>query len=233
MIFRSIEWAESPFFLYVAYNAPHFPLQAPRDEIEKELDTYRKGWDQIRDSRFQKMKMLGLLNDHVRLPARGHVTAVPDRNADSPYYDQNIPAWTELDAARREDLANRMATYAAMVRIMDRNVGRIVDQLSKMNCLENTVLVFLSDNGACAEWDPFGFDNNPYPKNRLYQGDELALMGGPRTFHSYGTDGPTHATHRFACINTTITKVASHRRPLFTGRWGFNDPVQLSVIHPM
>ncbi len=177
----------SPFFLYVAYNAPHFPLQAPRDEIEKELDAYRKGWDQIRNSRFQKMKTLGLLNDHVRLPARGHVTAVPDRNADSPYYDQKIPAWTELDAARREDLANRMATYAAMVRIMDRNVGRIVDQLSKMNCLENTVLVFLSDNGACAEWDPFGFDNNPYPKNRLYQGDELALMGGPRTFHSYGT----------------------------------------------
>ena len=114
-----------------------------------------------------------------------------------------------MDAARREDLANRMATYAAMVRIMDRNVGRIVDQLSKMNCLENTVLVFLSDNGACAEWDPFGFDNNPYPKNRLYQGDELALMGGPRTFIVTVRDGPTHATHRFAYINTTITKVAS------------------------
>jgi arylsulfatase A-like enzyme len=53
--------------------------------------------------------------------------------------------------------------------------------------IDNTLIVFLSDNGACAEWDPLGFDNNPYPKNRLYRGSSLEQMGGPGTFHSYGT----------------------------------------------
>lgn len=178
---------EEPFFLYVAFNAPHFPLQAPREEIESGLATYRKGWDAIRDARIRKLKQHGLIQQDTSLSERGHVTAVPDRNADSPYYDRKIPAWDELSDARKEDLANRMATYAAMVRIMDRNVGRIHDRLEKQGCLDNTLIVFLSDNGACAEWDPFGFDNNPYPRNRLYQGDETKNIGGPRTFHSYGT----------------------------------------------
>ena len=178
---------ENPFFLYVAYNAPHFPLQAPRDEIKKGLATYRNGWDKIRETRIRKMKDLGLVAHGTALSKRGHVTAVPDRNADSPYYDRDIPGWDELNADRKEDLATRMATYAAMVRIMDGNIGRIVDCLEKQGCMDNTLIVFLSDNGACAEWDPLGFDNNPYPANRLYRGDDLKKMGGPRTFHSYGT----------------------------------------------
>ena len=178
---------KDPFFLYVAYNAPHFPLQAPREEIEKELATYSKGWDRIRTARLGKLKAQGLVPANTVLPDRGHVTAVPERNADSPYYDREIPAWDDLSAVRQEDLATRMATYAAMVRIMDANIGRLVDCLKQQSCLDNTLIVFLSDNGACAEWDPFGFDNNPYPANRLYRGDDLAKMGGPRTFHSYGT----------------------------------------------
>ena len=178
---------EKPFFLYVAYNAPHFPLQAPAKEIRKGIATYRKGWDKIRASRIQKMKDLGLVSQRTVLSKRGHVTAVPNRNADSPYYDRDIPAWDGLSAERQEDLATRMATYAAMVRIMDGNVGRIVDCLEKQGCKDNTLIVFLSDNGACAEWDPYGFDNNPYPANRLYRGEEVEQMGGPRTFHSYGT----------------------------------------------
>jgi len=178
---------ENPFFLYVAYNAPHFPLQAPREEIEKGLETYSKGWDRIRAQRLAKLKNQGLVQPDTVLSERGHVTAVPDRNADSPYYDREIPAWDELTAPRKADLATRMATYAAMVRIMDSNIGRLVDCLQQQRCLDNTLIVFLSDNGACAEWDPFGFDNNPYPVNRLYQGAELPQMGGPRTFHSYGT----------------------------------------------
>ena len=178
---------KSPFFLYVAYNAPHFPLQAPREEIRKGMATYRKGWDEIREERLRHMKDLGLVAQDTGLSGRGHVTAVPERNADSPYYDRDIPSWEELSGARKEDLATRMATYAAMVRIMDGNIGRIVDSLEKHGCKEDTLIVFLSDNGACAEWDPFGFDDNPYPANRLYVGDDLEKMGGPRTFHSYGT----------------------------------------------
>ncbi|MGI9469242.1 MAG: arylsulfatase [Rubripirellula sp.] len=178
---------DDPFFLYVAYNAPHFPLQAPRNEIQKGLATYRKGWDAVREMRIRKLKDQGLIPKNAVLSQRGHVTAVPERNADSPYYDREIPAWDELTVARKEDLANRMATYAAMVRIMDRNIGRIIDCLARQGCRENTLIVFLSDNGACAEWDPLGFDNNPYPRNRLYDGDDLQKIGGPGTFHSYGT----------------------------------------------
>lgn len=177
----------SPFFLYVAFNAPHFPLQAPRDEIKKGLATYRQGWDKIRESRIGRMKDQGVVASNTVLSRRGHVTAVPDRNAESAYYDRDIPSWGELSNARREDLATRMATYAAMVRIMDANIGRVVDCLEMQGCIDNTLIVFLSDNGACAEWDPFGFDNNPYPANRLYSGEDLEKMGGPRTFHSYGT----------------------------------------------
>lgn len=178
---------DSPFFLYVAYNAPHFPLQATRAEVEKSLATYRKGWDAVREIRLGKLQEQGLISKDVVLSKRGHVTAVPDRNADSPYYDQEIPAWDDLSPDRKEDLANRMATYAAMVRSMDHNIGRIIERLAGRGCLENTLIVFLSDNGACAEWDPFGFDNNPYPRNRLYRGDDVRSIGGRGTFHSYGT----------------------------------------------
>ena len=178
---------KNPFFLYLAYNAPHFPLQAPQDEIESCLHTYQQGWDRIRQARFDRMQKMGIVDGNATLSVRGHVPSFPERNSDSPYYDQQIPAWDKLSEERQRDLAKRMATYAAMVQIMDKNVGRVVDRLQELGQLNNTLLVFLSDNGACAEWDPLGFDNNPYPKNLLYAGSELNKMGGKETFHSYGT----------------------------------------------
>jgi arylsulfatase A-like enzyme len=177
----------SPYFLYLAYNAPHFPLQAPLEMIEKYVKQYEKGWDEIRVNRHRQMMEMGILNGGVELSPRGHVTKVPNRNQSSPYYDKSIPAWTSLSCERRADLTRRMAIYAAMVEIMDHNIGRVVADLKKHNELENTLLVFLSDNGACAEWDPLGFDDNPYPANRLHKGNELTNMGQKGTFHSYGT----------------------------------------------
>lgn len=184
---RQSERRDAPFFLYVAYNAPHFPLQAPKELIDRYVETYSVGWDQIRRTRQKRINELGLLAKPAQLSPRGHVPKVPNRNRDSPYYDRQIPAWDDLPDERRQDLTRRMATYAAMVEIMDQNIGRIVDHLRATSQLDNTLLVFLSDNGACAEWDPYGFDNNPYPANRLYRGVELESMGGPGTFHSYGT----------------------------------------------
>lgn len=176
-----------PAFLYLSYNAPHFPLHAPKEVIDKYVPVYEKGWDELRNDRYQRMIELGILPKEHGLSPRGLVTKVPNRNRDSPWYDQEIPEWTSLPEKRRADLARRMATYAAMVEILDRNVGRIVEDVRKNGELEKTLIVFLSDNGACAEWDPLGFDNNPYPTNRLYQNDELEMMGQPETFHSYGT----------------------------------------------
>jgi len=133
------------------------------------------------------MLELGLIPSEAMLSPRGRVTKVPNRNRESDYYNQQIPAWESLPANRQADLARRMATYAAMVEIMDRNIGRLIDDLKEASELENTLVVFLSDNGACAEWDPFGFDNNPYPKNKLYEGAHLDEIGQKGTFHSYGT----------------------------------------------
>lgn len=179
--------SEDPYFLFLAYNAPHFPLHAPKELIDQYISVYEKGWDAIRESRYRRMLEIGMIPKEFQLSPRGHVTKVPNRNRDSPYYDKKIPEWDSLPSDRRADLTRRMATYAAMVEILDANIGRLVENLSEHGELENTVILFLSDNGACAEWDPFGFDDNPYPTNKLYVGDALAEIGQKGTFHSYGT----------------------------------------------
>jgi arylsulfatase len=103
------------------------------------------------------------------------------------YRTGDNPAWDTLPADRRADLARRMAVYAAMVDRMDQNIGRVVEDLRKNGQLDNTLILFLSDNGACAEWDPFGFDGGSGPKNLLHTGADLDKMGGPGTYHSYGS----------------------------------------------
>jgi arylsulfatase len=171
-----------PFFQYLAFNAPHFPLHAKPDDIQKYADTYTIGWDQIREARHAKQIELGLFPKDTPLSPRSPYTTRGDflRSGDN-------PAWDTLNADRRADLARRMALFAAMVECMDRNIGRVVTDLKKNGELENTLILFLSDNGACAEWDPFGFDGSSGPRNVLHTGDQLATMGGPKTYHSYGS----------------------------------------------
>ena len=178
---------KKPFYLYLAYNAPHFPLQAPKKLIDKYIETYVKGWDRLRQQRFKKMQKMGILPENIKLSEKGIVPKVPNRNKDSKYYGKQIPEWDSLDSVRKIDLVRRMATFAAMVDSVDHNVGRVIEDLKKNDEFENTIIFFLSDNGACAEWDPYGFDNNPYPNNKLYEGKDLDLIGGKNTFHSYGT----------------------------------------------
>ena len=81
----------------------------------------------------------------------------------------------------------RMAIYAAMIDRMDQNIGRVTADLRARGELDNTLIVFLSDNGACAEWDPFGFDVRSSPNNVLHRGDDLERMGEPGTYHSVGS----------------------------------------------
>jgi arylsulfatase len=170
-----------PFFLYLAYTAPHFPLHAPAEDIARYADGYAKGWDKLREERFERQQKLGLADKTWRLSPR------------SPYetYErakQGVnPAWDTLDADRRADLARRMAIYAAAIDRMDQNIGRVLDDLKKYDQLDNTLIFFLSDNGACAEWDPLGFDKVSGPNNVLHKAAELAKMGGPGTYHSYGS----------------------------------------------
>ena len=178
--------SKRPFFLYLAYNAPHFPLHAPKATIDKYVPRYEKGWDAIRENRFRRMRELGLVDKDWEFTPRSIIP--PNRVVtEKTWANKPNPAWDSIPEDRRADLVRRMATYAAMVEILDRNIGRVIEDLRSNGELDNTLILFLSDNGACAEWDPWGFDVRTGPDNILHKGAYLDAMGQPGTFHSYGS----------------------------------------------
>ena len=126
----------SPFFMYVSYTAPHWPLHAYKEDFEPYIDTYTVGWDSIRLKRYQRQLELGIISDDWVLSER----------------DPDAPAWISLTDERKAEMALRMAIYAAQIEIMDRGIGRIIAELEKENELANTLIFFLQDNGACAEF---------------------------------------------------------------------------------
>jgi arylsulfatase len=125
--------AGKPFFLYLAYTAPHWPLQAPEADIAKYRERYLAGWDMLRTNRYRRQIELGLIDPRWALSPR----------------DPRVPPWGEVRDKQWE--ANRMATYAAMVEHLDRGVGRVLDRLKEKGLEDNTLVIFFSDNGACAE----------------------------------------------------------------------------------
>ena len=130
-----------PFFLYLAYNAPHFPLHALPEDIERFRGKFMDGWDKLRKQRYERMVELGLLDRSNELPPRA----------------PEVPPWSELseEEKRKEDLL--MAVYAAMTYRMDVGIGRVLDKLKQMGVFDNTLVMFLSDNGGC----PFDFNRTP------------------------------------------------------------------------
>ena len=144
-----------PFLLFLSYNAPHFPLHAPKDITDKYAQVYEKGWDVIRAKRFNRLQSLGIGEPEWELPSRSEVMI---ERRDMGYGGKPNPAWESFTVERQKDLARRMAVYAAMVDRMDQNIGRVIGLLEESGELENTLIFFLSDNGACAEFNPLGFD---------------------------------------------------------------------------
>jgi arylsulfatase len=130
--------ASKPFFLYLAFNAPHWPLQALPEDIEKYRGKYAAGWQSIRKARHAKQVELGL---------------VPADSPMAPMDRGNIAPWDRLTDPQRSEWDLRMAVYAAQVDRMDRNVGRLLDALARLKIDDNTLVMFLSDNGGAAE-DP-------------------------------------------------------------------------------
>lgn len=124
-----------PFFLYVAHNAPHFPLHAPPADIARQRGKYMAGWDKLREARYKRQIQMGLIDKSwplsPRLPA--------------------VPAWDSLTPVQQERYDHIMAIYDAVVEHMDQAVGRLVDGLKQRGELDNTLLLFLSDNGGNAE----------------------------------------------------------------------------------
>jgi len=168
-----------PFFLYVAETAPHWPLNAPEEEIKKYVSTYTPGWEAIREARYQKMVSLGLVD--------------PDKAKISPRWEDSL-SWN--DNPDKEWDARAMAVHAAMIDRMDQGIGRIINALKETNQLNNTLIIFLSDNGASAEvaanYGP-GFDRPSETRDgrTIHYVTKKDIMPGPET--AYTSIGPRWA----------------------------------------
>jgi arylsulfatase len=145
---------DRPFFQYVAYTAPHFPLQAPPEDIARYRQRYRAGWEAIRAARWQRIQELKLVSGKLSEPERdvGPPYDYPEAIKKLGPGEVNRPVpWDKLTVEQREFQATKMAIHAAMIDRMDREIGRVLEQLRTMKALDNTVIFFLSDNGASAE----------------------------------------------------------------------------------
>lgn len=131
--FISEQKDQNPFFLYLAFNAPHWPLQAKQEDIKKFKDKYIIGWDSVRHERWRKQLGMGIAKPEWGLGER------------------EMRPWSELNSQQQKEVAYRMSVYAAQVYSMDQNIGKLINYLRKKDQLENTLIFFLSDNGACAE----------------------------------------------------------------------------------
>lgn len=146
--------ATQPFFLYMAFTAPHFPLHAHPSDIEKYRTRYQKGWEVMRAERFARMKEQGLVKGELSAlePDIGPPYDFPEAIAQLGPGEVNRPLpWAELTPEQQEFQSTKMAIHAAMVDRMDREIGRVLDQLKTMGAFENTIILFASDNGASAE----------------------------------------------------------------------------------
>lgn len=146
--------AGRPFLEYLAFTSPHFPLHAPAADVARYRKTYLAGWDSLRDARWQRLKQLKIGGDALAPVERdvGPPYAFPDALKKLGPGEVNRPlAWKDLTDAQREFQANKMAVHAAMVDRMDREIGRVLNQVRTMGAMDNTLILFLSDNGASAE----------------------------------------------------------------------------------
>ncbi|EMI22706.1 arylsulfatase, partial [Rhodopirellula maiorica SM1] len=205
--------SDKPWFLFLGHSSPHFPVQAPAERADKYDAVYQRGWDVLREERFARMQKLGLVDgDRWKLSPRSIVPVDRDDIANG-FSGQQNPAWDSLDKDRQLDLARRMAVFAAMVEGVDNGVGQILDHLKQTDDLDNTLILFLSDNGACYEWGPFGFDGKSRRgTTTLRAGDEIREIGGRGTHQSYGSG--------WANLGNTPFRLYKH----FTNEGGISSP---------
>jgi arylsulfatase len=126
---------KKPFFLYVGENAPHFPLQAPQEDIQRWRGKFKAGWDALREARYRRQIEMGLIDKSWPLSPR-----LPE-----------VPAWDSLTAEQKDRYDLLMSIYAAVVERLDRAIGRLIDGLKERGELDNTLVLFMSDNGGNAE----------------------------------------------------------------------------------
>lgn len=164
-----------PFFSYVSYTAPHWPLHALEEDIQRYKGQYLSGWDKLRQERIEKMRDMQLIDDSWELSER----------------HPRVPAWDKVK--HKEWEAHRMATYAAQIDRMDQGIGRIVKTLKKNGQFENTLILFLADNGGSAEvlserWQKYhAVPQRTRAGEKVKVGNKKGVMAGPAdTYQSYG-----------------------------------------------
>ena len=148
--------ADEPFFLYVAFHAPHFPLQAPKEDIEEYRDRFGEGWDVARERKWERMRRMGLVNCALApmepsVATRSHAADAAFLARVGPGEVTHAVAWSTLTAEQKTFQRTKMAIHAAMISRMDAETGKLLKQLEAMRALDDTVVVVLSDNGASAE----------------------------------------------------------------------------------
>ncbi len=151
---------DQPFFQYIAFTAPHWPLHAWEDDIARYEGKYMKGWDAIRTARHEEMKGLGIVDNKWPISSR----------------DEDSPPWEDIEDKEYEDI--RMAVYSAMIEQVDRGIGRVLDTLKQHGKFENTVIMFLSDNGGCAELfqeDTDWPDDSQWSSAKTLEGEEVRV----------------------------------------------------------
>lgn len=178
--------ANRPFFLYLAYNCPHWPLHAHQEEVNKYRGKYMMGWDKLRQQRLKKQIDIGLIDPAWKLSER------------------DGPAWDALGAEKQKEMDLRMANYVAMIDRMDQNIGKLVETLKNMGQFDNTVILFLSDNGGCAEGGELGGGTNPFNLEKWE--------------HTYGS-GPSYGRVWANASNTPFRKYKH-----FTHEGGISTP---------
>lgn len=163
--------SSDPMFLYIAHFAPHLPLQAPKERVDACRERYEVGYDQLRTQRFSRQKAMGLIPEGLELP-------VYQRE-----FNGNRPKWEDLEASLQQKWINDMATYAAMIEIMDDGIGEVIRAVKESGRYDNTVFLFMSDNGASSEGGFVGqlmadLSNTPYRsyKQWTYQGGTSAPL---------------------------------------------------------
>ena len=160
---------DRPFLLYAAFNAPHYPLQAPEEDVKKYKGKYDCGWDELRTQRHNRQIDSGLL------PAKWKLSPRPS----------TVPAWDSLDADEKHWEARRMEVYAAMVEVLDRNIGRIISALKEKGVFDNTLILFCSDNGACPFERTKRRDLEPWDAESYWTYDASWAHAGNTPFRLY------------------------------------------------
>ena len=165
---------EAPFFLYVAYTAPHWPLHAPEEDVARCSGRYDAGWDVLREKRHERMVEMGILEADWEPQPR----------------DPRVKPWEEVRHAAWQ--ARRMEVYAAQVESMDRGIGRLLEALEETGRLDDTLVLFLADNGGCAEevganWGGLHIPTQTREGRPVARGNDPSVMPGPEeTYQSYG-----------------------------------------------